>query len=161
MKILFPLEDAVRKADEDAELKKIVDENNGYLSAIYSTARESLDTWHFSYYCPDKKMAAVFGISMDGVGFEGFSPLIANRTGGRLDMEKVKVGARPAFDIAGGRVPKECSEVLLTLQNPDGVQVWIVNFFTKEMELISVTVDAESGKVLKENKTTLVIGSAK
>jgi len=160
MKISFSLEDALRKAGEDAELQKIVTDNKGYLSAIYSTAKESLDAWHFSYYCADKRMAAVFNVSKDAIGFEGFSPLIANRTGGKLDIENVKISAQQAFDIAGSKVQKEYTEVLLTLQNPEGVQVWIVNFFTKEMDLISVTLDAKSGKVLKEHNTTLVIGSA-
>ncbi len=161
MEILFSLEAALKKAGESAELKKIVEGNKGYLSAVYSTFRNVLEEWHFSYYCPEKKQAAVFKVGKETVDFEGFSGLMSGRVGGRLEAEKAEVGAQQALDIAKEKVFAPYEEVLITLQNPEGTQVWIVNFFTKELDLISITVDASAGKVLKEHKTTLVVGSAK
>ena len=160
MDVSLTLKDAIEKIEKKKENKEMIKRYDGYLSSAYSTFTKSLTEWFVSYYSVEKGEVLVFKTDKSGAVFDSFSKIQKNGPGGHIALEKVKVSAKEALDIALEKNKTEYTKILIALENVKKCE-WVVNFFTKELDLFSVKIDAGNGKVLKEKTCSLIIGYGK
>jgi len=160
MGVSFEIKDAIKAIEGKKENTDLIRQYNGYLSSAYSNFTDELKEWFVSYYSVEKKEVLIFKANEDGASFDSFSKLQRDGPGGHLDIKKVKIPAAKALGIAVKKNKSSAEKTLIMLDDADKC-AWVVNFFTKSLDLISLKIDAKNGKVLKEMKSSLIIGYSK
>ncbi len=160
MGVSFEIKDAIKSIESKKENTDLIKQYNGYLSSAYSNFTDELKEWFVSYYSVEKGEVMIFKAGRDGTSFDSFSKLQKDGPGGHIDIKKIKVSASKALDIATKKNKSAAEKTLIVLENAEKY-VWVVNFFTKSLDLISLKIDAKNGKVLKETKSSLIVGYSK
>ncbi len=160
MDVSLTIKEAVDKIESKKENKELIERYDGYLSSAYSNFTKDLTEWFVSYYSTEREEVIIFRVNKEEAMFDSFSKILKKGPGGRIDLEKVKVSAKDALKIAQKKNGSKYEKILIALENSKNCE-WVVNFFTKELDLFSVKIDAGNGKVLKEKKCSLIIGYGK
>jgi len=160
MSVPLTIKDAIKAIEGKKENTDVIKQYNGYLTSAYSNFTDELKEWFVSYYSVERGEVMIFKVDKDGASFDSFSKLQKDGPGGHLDIRKVKIPAAKALEIASKKNKSAAEKTLIMLDEMDKC-AWIVNFFTKSLDLISLKIDAKNGKVLKETKSSLIVGYSK
>jgi len=71
-----------------------------------------------------------------------------------MDVGDVHIGIEKAIDIADGKFSKSTINILITLHFRERL-VWTINMISADLNAITYDIDAASGKILREETTSL------
>lgn len=117
--------------------------------------------WQFGYFNKkDEKMTSFYcgseiEVSQDAEVFKKPGTTVAN-----LDLKKVKTEFEEAKATAEDVLEKkyggeEALKKIFILQNLDK-QVWNITYLTKKYNIINIKIDSETGKIIKDEATSIM-----
>ena len=149
------LTDAIKKAEEDEYVKKLVSEGYFLCSGFTSLKQGKISEWILHFYSPkNKKVVDCF------VGEPDLSVVLGEETPAikemqKLDIKSIKISSEKALDIAKQEFKKTASSTLITLHTKEKT-LWTVNMITLDMNVHSFDIDSVSGKILDKKTVSLI-----
>jgi len=144
-------------------------------SPEFKSWREEHKNFHLAHFFKDcskeeievgytnNDILAIFTLSSRGIRFSEEDEILKedNLKINMLDIAKVKLDFEQAIEIAR-KINKEkynniqSIKEIVILQNIEAGQVYNITFITNSFETINIKIDAETGKVLKEEKVSFL-----
>ena len=152
--------DAVKLAEKSAEVKAL--EKEGYFLNSAMAFLEAIDrdvvVWNLTYYKPKSNQIVQLSVDEDSVLLKDrgtpMHPSIQP-----LEMSAVKTGIEKMLAKAEKEYAKfkqPMSQIILTLQKEKDSPSWRFNFITKTLYLVTIVIDAKSGKMISSQMNSLV-----
>lgn len=153
--------DAVKIAEKSDEVKALVKDgfflNSGM--AFIEAADGEVDVWNLTYYEPTGNVIVQVVVEGDSVMIkERGTPMKPTKL--ELKMADVKTNNVKMLEKARAELTKykqPVSQIILSLQRDQPKRTtWRINFITKTLFLVTVTIDAKTGKILSSQMQNLV-----
>jgi hypothetical protein len=151
--------DAVKLADKTEQVKEL--KKNGYFlnsaMAFLEPEDKEVAAWDLIYYDIKTNQVAQIVIDKDAVFLkEKGTPI--HPTKEALDLKEIKTNSGKMLEKASKEFSKykqPISQIIMTVQKEGGKTVWKINYITKMLYLIAVTIDAKTGKILSSEQHNL------
>jgi len=152
------LNEAVERAERDEHVQQL----KGYfLCSSFATLNENqnnIKEWTLLYYSPSSKSVVDCFVSEKFVTVGEETPAVNEIQ--KLELYNVKIDVSDALSIAEQRFKKKPLNILMSLHkkqiNNKAYTVWTLAYITPDMSATSFDIDATSGKILKEERTSLI-----
>jgi len=152
--------DAVKLAEKSGEVKAL--EKQGYFLNSAMAFLEAIDrdvvVWNLTYYEPKSNQIVQLSVDDDSVLLKDrgkpMRPSIQ-----RLEMSAVKTSAEKMLAKAEkeyNKFKQPMGQIILTLQKEKDGPSWRFNFITKTLYLITIVIDAKTGKIVSSQMNSLV-----
>ena len=136
--------------------------NTSYLCAFFRTVGNTDNPeWQVHYYQPENDTISVFSVGNEVKIVEEDSEILKNKEDKvkELNLDEVKIDFIHALEITD-QIDKKYSNETITkriviLQKLNKI-VWNVTYMTGAFNLLNVKVDAATGEVIEESKTSLL-----
>ena len=118
--------------------------------------------WQIGYYDKKKDKITTFFIENDDVRIIPEEEVYKREKKAikELDLDKVKITEQQALEKATKTLKEKYKETsmktILILQNIEEGLVWNITFVTNSMKTVNVKVDANNGKIVKDEITSLM-----
>ena len=145
-------EEAIRRAGQDERISSL----EGYFLcscfACINSPDKEVNEWTLLYYNPSIQKVLDCFVNEQFVTPGEETPPIAEIE--KADLSQVKISHNTALSIAKENFKGGTISVLITLhKNP---LVWTINLISPAMIATTLDIDAESGKILRKEETSLV-----
>ena len=152
--------DAVKLAEKSGEVKAL--EKQGYFLNSAMAFLEAIDrdvvVWNLTYYEPNSNQIVQFAVDDDSVLLKDkgapMRPSIQ-----KLEMSMVKTSVEKMLAKAEkeyNKFKQPMGQIILTLQKEKDSPSWRFNFITKTLYLITVAIDAKTGKIISSQMSSMV-----
>lgn len=152
--------DAIKLAEKSGEVKAL--EKQGYFLNSAMAFLEVIDrdvvVWNITYYEPKSNQIVQFAVDDDSVLLKDkgnpMRPSIQ-----KLEMSMVKTGVEKMLAKAEkeyNKFKQPMSQLILTLQKEKEGPSWRFNFITKTLYLVTIVIDAKTGKIVSSQMNSLV-----
>ncbi len=159
------VKETIKKAESSPEFREFIQKNpDHYLVHAFSiNDAQGFKGWEFGYYSKSSDKIAIFEFDDDKVTMhpesEVFKP--EEKHVKALQLDKVNISYDDAMKIVESTLKENYREPLIRaivlLQNIDEFsQIWNTTIITMAFNVINVKLDADSGKVLKHSKESLI-----
>ncbi len=146
------LETAIGKAMSDM---KVMSLDNYFLASIFSITEEGKDItdWTLLFYNPETKKTRDCFVNDSFVTLGDEMP--AQKDMKELNAANMKIGVVEAMDTALKNFNKKIINILISLHTAQQL-VWTITLVAADITATSFDIDAETGKVLKEETVSLM-----
>ncbi|MBS3051326.1 MAG: PepSY domain-containing protein [Candidatus Aenigmarchaeota archaeon] len=143
---------AIEKANANEDIKKLRDYFLCSCFACIKHADEKISQWTLLYYNPQANKVVDCFVNDKFVTIGEETPPLAEIE--KPDFNGLNVQAEDALATARENFRKSTINVLITLhQNP---LKWTINFISSDMMATTVDVDAKSGRITRQEETSLI-----
>lgn len=149
------LEDAARRVEDNEQVKRL---GNFFLGSVFASLTEVSDVkeWTMLYYNPATRNVVDCMVNEKYVTVGEETPAINEME--KIDVTDAKISIDKAFKIIN--FAKKPVNILISLHkkeiNKAKRTVWTIGMITQDMSVTSYDVDAITGKILKEETTSLI-----
>ncbi len=157
------LDKAVKEAKKLDEVDEILS-SGGFLCSAYILMEKDkeLDEWNLAFYSKDKDEITAVKVK-DSKAELGVTDSPLREDTGKIDVDKVKIGAKDALEKIKSTLEEEFSvsyeKILFTLKK-DERQEWRAVFVGKSLSIVSIAVDTETGEVVEKERKSLGAGKS-
>ena len=145
--------DAIQKAEDNEDVKKL----RGYFLcscfACIKSKDEKIKEWTLLYYNPEKNLVLDCFINDKFVTVGDETPPISEVE--KPDFHNIDTTIEEVLDKVGKNFSEGLVNVLITLHKKASV-IWTINFITADMNATTFDVDVKTGKILREESTSLI-----
>ncbi len=146
------VKEAIERAKNSKDVKKL---KNYFICSCFACINDSkkeITEWTLLFYNPEKKVVLDCFVNDKFVTLGEETPPMSEIK--KPSLDGLKVTAEDALGTVLKNFKKSTINVLITLhKNP---LVWTINMITKDMMATTFDVDASTGKVLREEETSLI-----
>ncbi len=145
------LKEALEKAEKDLNVKKMMTEGY-FLCSVFASVQNSVNEWILHFY--SSRTNKIVDCSV------GESVLLGEETPAekkfsKLEADKIKISAEQALEKAKKKFKGSAANTLMTLHKKKGM-VWTINMIAPNMTATTYNIDAETGKLLSKDTTSLI-----
>lgn len=144
--------EAIRMAGASKDVKRL---KNYFLCSCFACikhAKEDITSWTLLYYNPTTKKVLDCFVNDKFVTIGEETPPLGEVE--KADFSRVKISAEEAIDMAAKNFSKSTINVLITLHKKR--LVWTINFISGDMMATTFDIDADTGKITREDTTSLI-----
>lgn len=148
--------EALEKANDSKESKEKI--KNMTLCSALTFMDIDKDTypkkWEINYFDQDKKLITQVTVQTDGqvIVHKEAVPFNEKLQVCSVNLGAIKIGAITALESAKEHEKKnfgqQTQKIFISLQSENDKAVWTVNFITKVLSIVTIKVDAETGKII-------------
>ncbi len=147
------VQQAIDRAKNNDDVRKLKDYFLCSCFACIKQADEKINQWTLLYFNPGSNKVVDCFVNDKFVTVGDETPPLGEIE--KPDFSQIKIPIEDAIDTAARDYRKSLINVLITLHQK-GTLVWTINFISPDMMAKTVDVDAKTGKVLREEETSLV-----
>lgn len=143
--------EAIEKASNNEDVKKL---QNYFLCSCFACVKDKNDKiteWTLLFYNPDKNVVVDCFVNSKFVTIGEETPPLTEIEKPDFDEAKVNVGDAIS---AVKNFKKNTINVLITLHKSP--LIWTINMITPDMMATTFDIDAKTGKILREEETSLI-----
>ena len=158
------LKPVLRKLEESSDFKKWKQENkNTYLSYAFKIPQEMLSEWQIGFYNKKKDKITTFTIEGGNIKIkpeEGVFKKERTKVN-EIQLTKVKLTFDDAIEKADEfqqkNYPRDKSiKTIVILQNMHNLgNIWNITYITKAFNTLNMKIDAENGKILQHQLSSV------
>lgn len=146
------LKDAIEKAGRSEDIKSLKDYFLCSCFAYLKGVKDKISEWTLLYYSPKSRMVIDCFVGDEVIVGEETPPISEVE---KPDFSEVTVTAEDALETASKNFSKGTINVMITLHSK-GTAVWTISMITADMMVTIFDIDAKTGKIIKEEATSLV-----
>ncbi len=159
--------EAIKKAEADDSVKLAKDKDNLVLASVFSMLRsdqESVNSWNVYYLNKETDELTNFEVTKDSVESKGASKRVHDQHIDPIDASKELMPSEKIISVAEDMVNKEfkypVAKVFMTLHNNDAhdSEFWTVSFFSSNLFIFKIKIDAVDGSVFSKETKHLLNG---
>jgi len=147
-----------KKLEEHNEFKKFMRDNKDYY-LVHILVQEVQNDLEVGYYNPKKDKIMIFKINPFTKGKEE-DVFKEGKTISKLDIKKIKINYSEAQELAKNIIKKEHSAEIIGKQiillQTISEQLWNMTYVCKSMNIINIRINAETGIIVRNNKSSLL-----
>jgi len=151
----------IKKLEASSMFKKFKEKHpDFYLVHAFMMVEKGLSEWQIGYYSKKKDKIVVFDV---GKEIQQNPESDVFKKGGsvkKVELDKVKMSFDDALELADKHIKKKYSAESVTkkifiLQKVDNL-MWNVTFVTQAFNLINLKIDAATGKMFHDERTSIL-----
>ena len=157
--------DAIEKVEDDENLKTLKEKDNLVLASAFAMLTGDsnvLDRWNINYFNPGTGELSNFLVKSDEVAFVETSKRIHDTEIKSLDISNIAIPVTKILSLAdekaGLEFPHEINKIFITLHHNSEYknECWTITFFSKNLFLYKIKIDAITGDVVSSEMKHLL-----
>ncbi|MEA2003682.1 MAG: hypothetical protein U9O53_01845 [archaeon] len=157
--------DAIEMAEDDENLKTLKDKDNLVLASAFAMLTQDsnvIDRWNVNYFNSGTGELSNFLVKSDEVAFVETSKRIHDTEIRPLDVSNIAVSVTEILSLAdekaGIEFPYEANKIFITLHHNGEYknECWTITFFSKNLFLYKIKIDAITGDVVNSEMKHLL-----
>jgi uncharacterized membrane protein YkoI len=145
--------EAIRRAQESADVKKLKDYFLASCFACVKKTDEIINDWTLLYYDPKTEKAVDCFVNDKYVTVSKETRPVSKIN--EPILGDLKITIERALEIAQNRFAKSTINILITLHQKSAL-TWTINMIGADLSVITYDIDAKNGKVTGEESTSLI-----
>ena len=145
--------EAIRKAQDNEDVKKL----HGYFLcscfACIKSRDDKINEWTLLFYNPEKNVVLDCFVNDKFVTIGDETPPMSGVE--KPDFSEARITVEEAMESVSKKFSKTTINILITLHRK-GSLIWTINMITSDMMATTFDIDAKTGKILREDTTSLI-----
>ncbi len=169
LKIQLESKDAIEKAFEQSGVKKMLSEDNVFLSSAFAIVQpeaNEIKSWIVNFFSRETKNITSVHVSQGSVEVKAPSPMVNEKSVKPVCLSNVSVKSASAVNLAVGENEKhhgksDQSKIFITLHNNEDYlkECWTITFLSPNLSTHTVKIDETNGAVVSSVRKSLLAGS--